>query len=338
VTTLSGEGITVAFGDHVAVDDVSLAVDAGAAVGLVGESGSGKTTVARVLCGLQTPGSGEVLLDGERLARRRSIAQRRAVQMVFQDPFGSLNPRRRIGSMLVELLRVHGLSSGAERARASELLELVGLPEAALDRYPAAFSGGQRQRIAIARTLAAEPRILIADEPVSALDVSVQATVLRVFAQLRSELDIGLLLISHNLAVVRVLCETVAVMYLGRLVETGTTTELFEDPRHPYTRALLAAVPRLRPAAPVGAAAAPMGVAAAGASVAPANAPGAATSAPPASPMTGGCPYAPVCPLVQQICRELVPGLDPVGTGPRRAACHFRNEPAVLDREHDLAL
>jgi oligopeptide/dipeptide ABC transporter ATP-binding protein len=316
VTTLSAEAITVAFGDQVAVDDVSLAVDAGAAVGLVGESGSGKTTVARVLCGLQTPDSGRVLFDGEALSRRRTVAQRRAVQMVFQDPFGSLNPRRRIGSMLVELLRVHGLSGGAERARALELLELVGLPAAALDRYPAAFSGGQRQRIAIARALAAEPRILIADEPVSALDVSVQATVLRVFAQLRSELDIGLLLISHNLAVIRVLCETVAVMYLGRLVETGTTAELFDDPRHPYTRALLAAVPRLRPS--VG--------------VAEAVAAGEVRTTPSqqaAPPLADGCPYAPVCPLVQQICRERAPALDPVGSGPRRAACHFRDIPAV---------
>jgi oligopeptide transport system ATP-binding protein len=317
VTTLSADRITVAFGDQVAVDDVSLAVDAGASVGLVGESGSGKTTVARVLCGLQPPGSGVVLLDGQRLPRRRSVAQRRAVQMVFQDPFGSLNPRRRIGSMLSELLRVHGLAKGAEGARALELLELVGLPGAALDRYPAAFSGGQRQRVAIARALAAEPRIVIADEPVSALDVSVQATVLRVFAQLRSELDIGLLLISHNLAVIRVLCETVAVMYLGRLVETGTTAELFEDPRHPYTRALLAAVPRLRPSVDVAEVVAVGEV--------PATPSQQAESAP---PLTGGCPYAPVCPLVQQICRERAPALEPVGTGPRRAACHFRDEPA----------
>jgi len=312
VTTLAAHQITVSFGDLVAVDDVSLTVEAAASVGLVGESGSGKTTVARVLCGLQTPDSGRVLFDGQTLPRRRSVAQRRAVQMVFQDPFGSLNPRRRIGSMLTELLRVHGLSSGFERERALDLLELVGLPGAALDRYPAAFSGGQRQRIAIARALAAEPRIVIADEPVSALDVSVQATVLRVFAQLRSELDIGLLLISHNLAVIRVLCETVAVMYLGRLVETGTNAELFEDPRHPYTRALLAAVPRLRPSV-VGP---------------PRREPEhRSTSAVAAVRSHDGCPYAPVCPLVQQICRDRAPALAQVGAGPRRAACHFRDEP-----------
>jgi oligopeptide transport system ATP-binding protein len=324
VTTLAADQITVSFGDLVAVDGVSLAIDAGASVGLVGESGSGKTTVAKVLCGLQTPDSGRVLFDSEVLPRRRSVMQRRAVQMVFQDPFGSLNPRRRIGSMLTELLRVHDLSRGTERARALELLELVGLPASALDRYPAAFSGGQRQRIAIARALAAEPRIVIADEPVSALDVSVQATVLRVFAHLRSELDIGLLLISHNLAVVRVLCETVAVMYLGRLVETGTTAELFEDPRHPYTRALLAAVPRLRPPAEASSQEPepelePEDVRAIAHS--PTDAPGTVSA-------HDGCPYAPVCPRVQQICRDRAPALEPVGDGPRRAACHFRDEPA----------
>jgi oligopeptide/dipeptide ABC transporter ATP-binding protein len=326
VTTLSAQGITVTFGDHVAVDDVSLTVGAGAAVGLVGESGSGKTTVARVLCGLQTPGAGQVLLDGEPLPRRRSVAQRRAVQMVFQDPFGSLNPRRQVGSMLTELLRVHGLARGDEPARASELLELVGLPGAALHRYPAAFSGGQRQRIAIARALAAEPRVVIADEPVSALDVSVQATVLRVFAQLRSELDIGLLLISHNLAVIRVLCETVAVMYLGRLVETGTAAELFEDPRHPYTRALLAAVPRLRPAPGAHPSDPGAPVDPPPATAVPVTPAQEAESAPPPA---DGCPYAPVCPLVQQICRDRAPTLDPVQTGPRRAACHFRDRAAT---------
>ncbi len=314
MTALAGDRLRVSFGDLVAVDDVSLAIDAGASVGLVGESGSGKTTVARVLCGLQMPDSGEVSLDGEALPRRRSIEQRRAVQMVFQDPFGSLNPRRRVGSMLIELLRVHGLHRGAERARAQELVEQVGLPAAALDRYPAAFSGGQRQRIAISRALASEPRIVIADEPVSALDVSVQATVLRVFAQLRAELDIGLLLISHNLGVIRVLCETVAVMYLGRIVELASAEELFDDPRHPYTRALLAAVPRLRPA--------PAETIAAAADE-PATPDQGRISAP---PLAQGCPYAPVCPLVAPICRERAPALEPVGDGPRLAACHFRDQ------------
>jgi oligopeptide transport system ATP-binding protein len=309
MSTLAGDGLRVTFGDLVAVDDVSLAIESGASVGLVGESGSGKTTVARVLCGLQAPDAGTVTFDGAALPRRRTVEQRRAVQMVFQDPFGSLNPRRRIGSMLTELLRVHGLASGVERDRALELMELVGLPAASLDRYPAAFSGGQRQRIAIARALAAEPRVVVADEPVSALDVSVQATVLRVFAQLRSELGIGLLLISHNLAVIQVLCESVAVMYLGRIVETAPAAELFDDPRHPYTRALIDAVPRLRSSA------------APAVSEPPAQPP---ASAP---PLGQGCPYAPVCPLAQPICAERAPALEPVGSGPRRAACHFRDDP-----------
>jgi oligopeptide/dipeptide ABC transporter ATP-binding protein len=318
VNTLAGEDLRVTYGDLVAVDDVSLAIDPGASVGLVGESGSGKTTVARVLCGLLPADAGRVTFGGEELPRRRSVQQRRAVQMVFQDPFGSLNPRRRIGSMLTELLRVHGLARGGERDRALELMELVGLPPASLDRYPAAFSGGQRQRIAIARALAAEPQVVIADEPVSALDVSVQATVLRVFAELRSELGIGLLLISHNLGVIQVLCESVAVMYLGRIVETASAAELFDDPRHPYTRALIEAVPRLRPRENGN------GVGVATDSEVPATPSQQAASAP---PLQQGCPYAPVCPLVEQICRERAPALEPVGAGPRRAACHFRDDP-----------
>ena len=248
MTTLSADRITVAFGDQVAVDDVSLAVDSGASVGLVGESGSGKTTVARVMCGLQPPGSGEVRLDGQRLPRRRSVAQRRAVQMVFQDPFGSLNPRRRIGSMLTELLRVHGLAKGAEAARALELLELVGLPAAALDRYPAAFSGGQRQRIAIARSLAAEPRIVIADEPVSALDVSIQAGVINLLEDLKGRLGLSYLFVAHDLAVVRHIADRVAIMYLGKIVEIGDGDLIFQDPQHPYTKALLSAIPVPDPA------------------------------------------------------------------------------------------
>jgi oligopeptide/dipeptide ABC transporter ATP-binding protein len=325
MTALRADSLTVSFGDLVAIDGVSLSIDAGDAVGLVGESGSGKTTVARVLCGLQTPDAGRVLLNDHPLPRRRSVAQRRAVQMVFQDPFASLNPRRRIGSMLIELLRAHHLSPGVEHDRARELIELVGLPDAALDRYPAAFSGGQRQRIAIARALATQPRILIADEPVSALDVSIQATVLQVFGQLRSELGIGLLLISHNLAVVRVLCETVAVMYLGRIVETAPTAELFHDPRHPYTQALLAAVPRLRPRS---AALDSHRDTAIAAPVPSHHDPTAGSSPVRTDSDAHGCPYAAVCPRAEQICRARTPELATVGAGPRRAACHFRDEPS----------
>jgi ABC-type glutathione transport system ATPase component len=230
----------------VAVDGVSLSVPAAGAVGLVGESGSGKTTLARVISGIQKPDQGEVRLDGEVLPPRRSRSQRRQVQLVFQDPYSSLNPRRTIRSVLNELLAVHGLARGdAVDRRCAELMNLVGLPSEALDRKPAAFSGGQRQRLAIARALAVDPSVIVADEPVSALDVSIQATILELFARLRDELGVGLLLISHNLAVVWQLCDRVAVMLNGRIVERGERDQIFSAPQHPYTRALLDAVPRL---------------------------------------------------------------------------------------------
>ena len=230
----------------VAVDGVSLAVPAGGAVGLVGESGSGKTTVARVIAGIQAADKGIVRLDGEPLALRRTQPQRRAIQLVFQDPYSSLNPRRTVRSVLRELLARHDLARGdAAEQRCVELMGMVGLPETALGRRPSAFSGGQRQRLAIARALVVDPQVIVADEPVSALDVSVQATILQLFARLREELGVGILLISHNLAVVRQLCDEVAVMYGGRIVETGSREEIFTAPRDPYTRALLEAVPRL---------------------------------------------------------------------------------------------
>jgi ABC-type glutathione transport system ATPase component len=250
--SLKADNVRVSFrardGDAiVALDDVSLTVPAGGSVGLVGESGSGKSTLARVMAGIQPPDSGTVTLDGTVLGARRTRAQHRAVQLVFQDPFSSLNPRRTIRSILRELLRVHELSTGRadEDRRCAELMELVGLPKAALDRRPTAFSGGQRQRIAIARALVVQPQVIVADEPVSALDVSIQATILQLFLDLRAELDIGLLLISHNLAVVRHLCEEVAVMYRGEIVEQGDRQAIFSAPQHPYTRTLLDAVPRL---------------------------------------------------------------------------------------------
>jgi ABC-type glutathione transport system ATPase component len=230
----------------VAVDGVSLSVPAAGAVGLVGESGSGKSTVARVIAGIQSPDRGAVRLDGELLEPRRSRAQHRSIQLVFQDPYSSLNPRRTIGSVIRELLAIHELARGADAdARCAELMALVGLPETALDRKPAGFSGGQRQRLAIARALAVEPSVIVADEPVSALDVSIQATILELFAKLRAELGVSLLLISHNLAVVRQLCDQVAVMYQGEIVEFGERDQIFSAPRHPYTQTLLDAVPRL---------------------------------------------------------------------------------------------
>jgi ABC-type glutathione transport system ATPase component len=230
----------------VAVNGVSLSVPAAGAVGLVGESGSGKSTVARVIAGIQRPDRGTVRLDGELFPSRRSRAQHRSIQLVFQDPYSSLNPRRTIRSVLRELLAVHERARGeAADERCTELMALVGLPQAALDRKPAAFSGGQRQRLAIARALAVQPSLIVADEPVSALDVSIQATILELFAKLRADLGMSLLLISHNLAVVRQLCDQVAVMYMGEIVEFGERDQIFSAPQHAYTQSLLDAVPRL---------------------------------------------------------------------------------------------
>ncbi|MBO0818531.1 MAG: ABC transporter ATP-binding protein, partial [Actinobacteria bacterium] len=229
-----------------AVDGVDLDIRRGEALALVGESGSGKSTLALALCGLRPVDGGNITLNGKTVGASRSQADRRRVQMVFQDPYSSLNPRLTVGGVLRELLRVHHVVPRSQvSAESKRLLTLVGLPEEAVGAYPRQFSGGQRQRIAIARALALRPEVLIADEPVSALDVSVQATILNLLASLRAELGLSLLLISHNLAVVRHLCDRVAVMYLGRIVEVAPTEELFGAPRHPYTRGLLAAIPRL---------------------------------------------------------------------------------------------
>ena len=235
-----------------AVTDVSLAVAAGEAVGLVGESGSGKSTLGRLMLGLNVPTSGRVLFDGRDLAElsaRERRASRRRMQIVFQDPQSSLDPRRSIGAQIADGLAIHKLAPAKERPHlVEELLAQVGLPPTHADRYPHQFSGGQRQRIGIARALAMRPQFLVADEPVSALDVSVQAQVLRLLADLRHRLGLALLFISHDLAVVRSLCDRVAVMYLGRVMEEGPAASVFARPAHPYTQALLSAAPSLDPA------------------------------------------------------------------------------------------
>jgi oligopeptide transport system ATP-binding protein len=292
-----------------AVDGVDLAIGEGEVVGLVGESGCGKSTLGRTIVGLEAHERGHVRFDGETLPPRRSKEQHRAIQMVFQDPYRSLNPRMTVRQALVEVLSAHGLASGrAAERRCRELIADVGLDEAHLDAYPSRLSGGQRQRVSIARALALNPRLLVADEAVSALDVSVQATVVNLLADLRMRLGLSILFVSHNLAVVQHLCDRVAVMYLGRIVEVAPSDVLFANPQHPYTRALLAAVPRI------------------GERLDPRHEP---LEGDPPSPLNLpiGCRFHPRCPLAADACRATEPALRALYQDAHRAACHFA-EPA----------
>jgi peptide/nickel transport system ATP-binding protein len=237
-----------------AVDGVSFAIDAGETFGLVGESGSGKTTTGRCILRLIEPTSGEVRFKGDDVlafSPERLRQARRDMQIVFQDPYASLNPRMRVGAIVEEPLVIHRQGSRRDRVRrVADLFELVGLDPSHLARYPHEFSGGQRQRIGIARALALQPSLIIADEPVSALDVSVQAQVLNLLMDLQQRLNLTYLLIAHDLRLVRHVCNRVAVMYRGRIVELGTAAVIFDAPAHPYTRALLSAIPALDPGAP----------------------------------------------------------------------------------------
>jgi len=238
-----GGGVFGAGRTLVAVDDVSFSVDAGSVLGIVGESGCGKSTLARLILGLHEPTGGEVFVDGRRLADLDRRARARLIQPVFQDPFASLNPRQRVRDIVALSLLAQGSFSRAEiDRRVAALLDRVGLSAAQAERLPSQLSGGQRQRVAIARALVLEPRIVICDEPTSALDVSVQAQILNLLADLRRDLGLTYLFISHNLAVVEHIASEVAVMYLGRIVEQSNTDALFATPRHPYTQALLASV------------------------------------------------------------------------------------------------
>jgi peptide/nickel transport system ATP-binding protein len=234
-----------------AVDDVSFEIAPGEVLGLVGESGSGKSTIGRSLLKLVEPTSGEIRFEGVDLAPLSARAMRpwrRRLQIIFQDPYASLNPRRRVGDTLAEVLAAHGLHPGPARAaRIDELLALVGLAPAHARRYPHEFSGGQRQRIGIARALAVEPRFIVADEPVSALDVSIQAQVINLLSDLRERLGLTMLFISHDLDVVEYLCDRIVVLYLGKVMEVAPADALYRAPRHPYTEALLEASPRPDP-------------------------------------------------------------------------------------------
>ncbi len=234
-----------------AVDGVSFDLEHGETMGLVGESGCGKSTVARTIIGLHAATSGSVMFDGTELTgldRRGWAPFRRRIQMIFQDPYASLDPRQTVASILAEPLAIHKQGKPKERqVRAMELLDAVGLNPRHIHRYPHEFSGGQRQRIGIARALALRPEVILCDEPVSALDVSIQAQVINLLEELQERFDLTFLFIAHDLAVVRHLCKRIAVMYLGRIVEVADRDELFENPQHPYTRALLSAIPHPDP-------------------------------------------------------------------------------------------
>ena len=290
-----------------AVDGVSFDVAEGEAFGLVGESGCGKSTVARAALRLIEPDQGTVRFRDTdvRAARGAGLkALRRKMQIVFQDPYSSLNPRRGIAATLTEPMAVHGILRGAAaRERARQLLEEVGLPPTALDRYPHEFSGGQRQRLGIARALSVEPELLVADEPVSALDVSVQAQVLVLLRDLQQRRGLSFLFVSHDLAVVRWFCARLAVMYLGRIVEQGPVSEVFREPLHPYTRVLRDASPSPDPALRQ-------------------SLPRIEGEIPSAANPPPGCHFHARCPHVMPVCRAEYPALRDMGGG-RQVACHL---------------
>ncbi len=313
-------------GEVKAVDDVSFRIQQGETFGLVGESGCGKSTVAKSIIRAVEPTAGKVFfrleeiqdlaaLDKEDLKRAR-----RHIQLVFQDPFASLNPRQRVRDIVGEPLKVNeGTQGEALESRVSELMSAVGLRPEHMVRYPHAFSGGQRQRIGIARALALHPKLIICDEPVSALDVSIQAQILNLLKDLQGEFGLTYLFVSHDLGVVQHICDRVAVMYVGRLVEVGPTHDLFDSPQHPYTAALLAASPKPHPRFRR------RTLALSGEVPDPLSAP-------------RGCHFHPRCPYVQSICREKFPPLVQTANGSRAVACHFADEIALegiptLDRQ-----
>ena len=293
-----------------AVNGVSLSQRRGGTIGIVGESGCGKSTLARLCLRLVEPTSGAIRFDGEdigALPARALRTRRRDMQIIFQDPYASLDPRMSVGDIIREPLDIHGIGSRAERrAEVAQLLEKVGLPPDAARRYPHEFSGGQRQRIGIARAIALKPKLVVADEPVSALDLSIQSQVLNLLVALRAEMNLSYLFISHDLAVIRYISDRVAVMYLGRIVELADVDALYAEPAHPYTRALLSAIPQPDPERR-------------GARTVLAGDLPNPESPPP------GCPFHPRCPAAMDHCRTVAPAERNIGTPdrPHLVSCHL---------------
>lgn len=292
-----------------ALDRVSLQLSSGETLGIAGESGCGKSTLAKVMAGLITPDAGEMLYKGtplSQLGQNDKIAFRRKTQMIFQDPFSSLNPRMRVGDSISEPLKIAGISAQMQRVELARIMAAVGLQIDTANRFPDEFSGGQRQRIGIARALAASPEILIADEPVSSLDISIQAQIINILLQMKQDFALSMMIVSHNLLVLRHICDRIIIMYLGAVFECGPASEIFRRCRHPYTEALIAAIPGLH------------------------------TSAvsreellqddlPSALSIPSGCRFHPRCRHAVELCRNVVPELVEHAAG-HTAACHLSSQ------------